>query len=170
MSAIQSISADFDHLVEGYRGKDQPLAAYATLMSLYGIAFAGFVYAVKKGDVTLVDHCSLSDILLVGIAAHQLTRIIALDEVTSAARSPFTVYEGPGDIPSEVKEHPRGKGMQKAIGTLISCPFCLAPWVGVIGVVGLLTSPKITRAVATVFTIAAISNWLNLGYTKGWKK
>ena len=48
--------------------------------------------------------------------------------MTSPLRAPFTVYQGQ-EGPAELKEEVRGKGAQKAVGELITCPFCIDMWV-----------------------------------------
>lgn len=153
-----------------YGGPEQPLEAYAGLIALYGIAFGAFVGLTETGRLKLPEHISVADILLIGIATHKLARIAALDEVTSPIRAPFAAYAGEGNAPSELSEHPRGKGVQQAIGTLLTCPYCLAPWIGVAALAGLKMAPKLTRTVAALFAITAISDWLNTAYDHAWKQ
>jgi hypothetical protein len=44
----------------------------------------------------------------------------------------------------EVEEEPRGRGFQRGIGHLISCPYCMAPWCATALSFGLL-SPRAQR-------------------------
>jgi len=57
-----------------------------------------------------------------------------------------------------VEEEARGTGLQKAIGELITCPYCLAPWVATAMSVAWIAAPRKTRWLAGVITIAAISD------------
>ena len=69
----------------------------------------------------------LLDLALLGIATHKLSRIVAKDRITGILRAPFVCYirsAGAG----EVEEEPRGRGFQRGIGHLVSCPYCMAPW------------------------------------------
>ena len=83
--------------------------------------------------------------------------------MTRPDRVPFTEVEGRG-APGELKEHPRGNGARRAIGELLSCPFCLDAWVANGFVSGTLFAPRVTRAVASLFVVVAISDSLQLLY------
>ena len=50
--------------------------------------------------------------------------------MTSPLRAPFTRFEGASghaEVAEEVREH---GGVKHAVGELLTCPFCLAQWVG----------------------------------------
>src|SRR6266568_6180594 len=53
-------------------------------------------------------------------------RLITKDPVTSPLRAPFTVFEGQ-EGQAELKEEVRGHGARKAVGELVTCPFCSIP-------------------------------------------
>ncbi len=95
--------------------------------------------------------------MLLGVATHKLSRFITKDKVTRPIRAPFTEVEGRG-APGELEEQPRGKGARVAIGELLSCPFCLDAWVANGFVSGTLFAPRVTRAVASLFVVVAISD------------
>ena len=63
------------------------------------------------------------DLLLVGIATHKLSRLLAKDKVTSFIRAPFTRYQEPSGQ-GEVEEEPYGHGLHLAVGELLVCPYC----------------------------------------------
>nr|MBA2339865.1 DUF1360 domain-containing protein [Pyrinomonadaceae bacterium] len=80
--------------------------------------------------------------------------------VTSPLRAPFTEYmESAGE--SEVKEKVRGEGMQRAIGDLVTCQYCLSPWVAAALTFGLVLRPRATRLVLTTFAAVTISSFLH---------
>ena len=51
--------------------------------------------------------------------------------------------------------------MQRAIGDLLTCPFCLGPWVAAGLAVGFVFKPRATRIVAGVFAAATVSDFLH---------
>lgn len=71
---------------------------------------------------------SLTDIALLGIATHKLSRTVAKDRVTAPFREPFARYEKDGE-PGEAEAESRGEGSQKTVGELVTCPYCMSPWV-----------------------------------------
>jgi hypothetical protein len=89
-----------------------------------------------------------------------LSRTIARDRVTSPLRAPFTEYVEPAGQ-SEIKEKVRGRGMQRAVGDLLTCPWCLSPWVAAGLAFGLVFQPRATRIVAGVFAAATVSDFLH---------
>src|SRR5205085_12353317 len=96
---------------------------------------------------------------LLSLATHKLSRIIAKDRITSILRAPFVNYirsAGAG----EVEEEPRGRGMQRGIGQLISCPYCMAPWCATALGFGLLFAPRVTRFFASILGTVALSDFL----------
>jgi len=64
----------------------------------------------------------------------------------------------------EVEEEPRGRGIQRGIGTLISCPYCMGPWCAVALAFGFVFSPKITRFFAAILASVTTSDFLHRAY------
>ena len=83
----------------------------------------------------------------------------------SPLRAPFTRYSGTS-AEAELDEEVRGAGIRKALGELVSCPFCLGQWVATTGVFGMIAVPRATRAVASVFTVLAGSDMLQYAYVR----
>lgn len=65
----------------------------------------------------------------------------------------------------EVKEEPVGEGPARAVGELLSCPFCLGAWVAAILAYGLVLSPPVTRFAAGILATLCLSDFLQVGYT-----
>ena len=101
----------------------------------------------------------MRDIALLGIGTFKLSRLITKDKVTSWLRSPFTRYEGTGR-PSEVKEKPRGKGLQNAIGQLLTCPYCVGQWIATALLAAYLWQPRATRTVASSLAVVTAADYL----------
>ncbi|MBO0870755.1 MAG: DUF1360 domain-containing protein [Micromonosporaceae bacterium] len=151
-------------LAAGYSpGKDRPLGGYlATLLGYVGVCASLVGVAARTGHQA-PERLSTQDVLLVSLATHKISRLLAKDPVTSPLRAPFTRYQHPnGD--AELGERVRGSGLRRALGELISCPFCLGVWVATGFSAGLVFAPRLTRLVAVTFTAVAVSDLLQLGY------
>jgi len=145
----------------GYKGgEEMPLASYAVLLGIYNTAFLALLRAVQNSEDRLPEKFNLTDLLLLSVATHKLSRIISKDRVTSPLRAPFTEYVEPAGQ-SEIKEKVRGTGMQRAVGDLLTCPWCLSPWVAAGLAFGLVFQPRATRIVAGVFVAATVSDFLH---------
>jgi hypothetical protein len=103
------------------------LAEHATLLGFYltsGVVLTRI--AVQWEWDRLPREFGLLDLALLGMATHKLSRIVAKDRITGILRAPFVSCirsAGAG----EVEEEPRGRGFQRGVGHLISCPYCMAP-------------------------------------------
>jgi Protein of unknown function (DUF1360) len=142
---------------------DRPLGSYAALMGVFGALFGGLLLVSRD---RLPRRFRFGDLVLGGIATHKISRLLAKDKVTQPLRAPFT--KNPEEAgPSEVSEEPAGSGPRLAIGELVSCPYCLGMWVGSAFLYGLALAPRVTRFVASVFTVHALADFLQIGYSKG---
>ena len=144
-------------------GEDRPLAGYAGTMSVYAALVVALSVLARSRRRLPPSRLRWGDIALASVATFRLSRLIAKDTVTSPIRAPFTRYEGTSG-PSELKEEVRGRGARKAIGELISCPFCLAQWVATFIAFGLVIAPRVTRLVTSVMTVIAAADFLQLAY------
>jgi len=144
-------------------GETRPLASYAAMTSAFGAAVAGATLANRRSGRALPERIPLGDLLLIGVATHKLSRLIARDKVTSFLRAPFTRFQEPAGH-GEVEEQPRGGGLRLAVGELLVCPYCLAQWVAAGLVAGYVAAPRQTRIVSAVYTAETISDFLQAGY------
>lgn len=166
----QTVQADGP--LAGYRpGKQPPFGSYAALTLLFNAGFAGSLAAAQRSGRELPARVGPGDVVLIGTASHKLSRLVSKDRVTSFVRAPFTAYEGAGG-PGEVEERPRARrGLRRAIGELLACPYCLGLWAAGGLHVGLVWAPRPTRLVASTFTALTISDFLQIAYkaaeTKG---
>src|SRR4051794_6982277 len=144
-------------------GHDRPLGSFLALMSMYSAAVGGGALIVRGRGRQLPQRLNPADLALISVATHKVARLLAKDPVTSPLRAPFTTFAGTsGD--AELNEEVRGTGPRKAIGELLTCPFCLGQWVATGFIFGLVTQPRATRAVATAFTVLAASDFLQHAY------
>jgi hypothetical protein len=150
------------HVGEAYGG-GQPLRGYLTTLTVYGgvvAALAGIAAATgRRGP----SRPHAGDVVLVSVATHKLSRLLAKEAVTSPLRAPVTRFRGAAGS-SEVNEEPRVDGRAHVAAELVSCPFCLGVWVATGLCAGLVFAPGLTRLVASGLTAVAASDFLQLAY------
>jgi hypothetical protein len=163
-SGVEKVAERWKDIEDEYRqGSDRPLSAYAGIIGAYaGTVVTLAAVAAVRGK--LPRSLRAADLALFGVATHKLARTIAKDTIASPIRAPFTRYEGSSG-PAELKEDVRGTGWRKAVGELVSCPFCLGQWIGTGFVFGAMFAPRFTRTVAATFVIHAASDALQFAYT-----
>jgi hypothetical protein len=142
--------------------KRPPFGSYALFAGVFNGAFgAALAAAARSGK--LPERIEAGDVVLVGVASHKLSRVITKDRITSFLRAPFTEYQAPGG-PGEVEESARGRGLRRAVGELLICPYCIGLWVSGGMHVGLIYAPRTTRTVASTFTALTIADFLQIAY------
>lgn len=146
-------------------GEDRPLRGYVVTMAVYGGLVGALAGMAKLSGRDIPDGLSGSDVVLSAAATHKLSRLLAKDPVTSPLRVPFTSYRGTsGD--AELAEEVRGQEGQKAVGELITCPFCLGVWVATGMTAGLICLPRTTRL--AMGTLAALAGADMLQFAHAW--
>lgn len=144
---------------------ERPLGGYLLAIGAFGTVTLATTAAAARRDAGHPDGgLGVQDLVLLGAATHKLSRIITKDAVASPLRAPFTRYVGPAG-PGEVTEEVRGRGARHAVGELLTCPFCLSPWVGTALLAGLTVAPRLTRHVTALFTAVTVADLLQLGYS-----
>jgi len=144
-------------------GQQRPLRGYLATLAAYAGLAGGLAGLARLTGRTPPERLTTQDVVLMSIATHKVSRLLAKDAVTSPLRAPFTRYEGTsGD--AELGEEVRGTGLRHSVGELISCPFCLSVWVATGFAAGLVFAPRFTRLAAATFTAVAASDALQLGY------
>jgi hypothetical protein len=145
-------------------GEQRPLGGDLGAMGVYLGLVGTAATAVRASGRELPESIPVGDALLLTVATFRLARRIAKDPVTSPIRAPFVRFEGASghaEVAEEVREH---GGMKHAVGELLTCPFCLAQWVGTGFVLGYVTAPKATRLAALTMTMVAGSDVLQFVY------
>lgn len=160
--AVESIQ----ELTAGHSpGQERPLGGYAVLTGVFAALASSFSIWIKASGRKLPERVGAGDLALITVATHKVSRLIAKDRVASAVRAPFTHLERDGG-PAEVKERARGRGLRRAIGELLVCPYCLGLWVGAAFVAGLVVAPRATRWTASVFAVLFGSDVLQNAYKR----
>ena len=152
-----------------YAAAPIPLRDYAGLTAAFNVAMIGGLALAERSGRRIPDRVGVGDILLLGVATQRLSRVITKDRVTSFARAPFTRYEEPAGH-GEIEEHARGTGMRRAVGQLLTCPYCIGQWVAGGFALGLVAAPRPTRLAAAMFTAVAVADTLQLAYKAAEKR
>jgi hypothetical protein len=142
-----------------------PSGDYAALVAIFNGLLAAALFARKCSREPLPERVEPKDLVLFALATQKLSRVITKDKVTSAFRAPFTEVEGKGGA-GELEERPRGHGLRRAIGDLITCPFCLGTWVASGFIYGYIYTPRLTRTIASIFAVSGVADFLQQAYVK----
>jgi len=140
------------------------IAGYLGMLSLFGGALASAVAVGRTQGKELPERYGVQDLVVGALATHKFTRLIAKDGVTTPLRAPVTEFEENAGS-AEVNESPKEGHLQHVPGEVLTCPFCLAPWVATGYVAMLALSPRLARAWAATFAIVGSSDWLQHGYS-----
>jgi hypothetical protein len=140
------------------------VAGYLAVMSVFGSAVAAAAGVARARGRELPASYALQDLALGALATHKFTRLAAKDGVTTPLRAPFTRFEENAGS-AEVNESPRKESAPRhVVGELITCPFCLAPWVATGYVAALTLTPRLARSWAAVFGIVGGADFLQHAY------
>jgi hypothetical protein len=149
---------------EGYKkGADVPLFSYGVLAGIFNLLFALFLLATRVSGKSLPRRIEARDIALLGMATHKLSLVGSQDAVTSPLRAPFTELEAK-ESPKKVDEKPRGGGIRRSVGELLTCQFCLSVWVASFFTYGFVLLPRVSRLVAALFAAVTVSDFLHQIY------
>ncbi len=145
--------------------QELPTRDYATLVTVFNALLATGLLASKCSREPLPERIDPKDLALFALATQKLSRVITKDKVTTALRAPFTELEGKGGA-GELEERPRGHGLRRAIGELLTCPFCLGTWIASGFVYGFIFTPRIARTIASIFAVSGAADFLQQAYVK----
>lgn len=163
-----SVASTAREQADAYRGDEAlPLGGFLAALGVYGGAVGIGALVVRRRG--LPERIAWSDIALLSVATHKLSRRVAKDSVTSPLRAPFARFKGVGG-PAELQEEVRGAGVRRAVGELLTCPFCLGQWIATALGFGLVLAPRATRLVGTVFTASAAADMLQFAYAAAEKR
>ncbi|HEU4676753.1 MAG TPA: DUF1360 domain-containing protein [Motilibacteraceae bacterium] len=158
-----------EHAAAYAHGEDRPLKGYATAMATYLGGVGTLALAGRLAGARLPERVEPWDVALISVATHRIARTLSKDAVTSPLRAPFNRYDGPS-APSELHEEVRREDPEgHALGELLSCPFCLAVWVGTAFGAGIALAPRATRLVAATFSAVAAADFLQYAYAAAQK-
>ena len=149
----------------------RPLDGYLVAMGAFGVLGLSLAAGARLLGRSAPERPSMADVVLVSVATHKFSRLLAKDAVTSPLRAPVASYSGPAGA-AELNEEVRDErsSVRHGIGELVTCPFCLAVWVATGLTGGLVLAPRMTRLAAAALTATAVSDFLQLAYDGAKKK
>ncbi|HYZ03650.1 MAG TPA: DUF1360 domain-containing protein [Rubrobacter sp.] len=159
-----SDSGPSGEIFEEYKnGEDIQLFSYGVLAGAFNLIFAGFLLVARLTGRSIPERVDAKDIVLLGMATHKLSLVGSEDAITSPLRAPFTELREK-ESPKKVDEKPRGEGLRRSVGELLTCKFCLSVWVASLFTYGLVLLPRVTRLLAAMFAIVTVSDHLHQAY------
>jgi hypothetical protein len=164
-AVADAVTTELHEVGAAYAGDaNVELGGYAAVVSAY-IGLVGlFALLFRRSGRRLPQGVPLSDIGLLGVATFKLSRLVTRAKVTAFLRAPFTHYRGHGKG-AEVNERARGEGVQRAVGELVTCPFCTAQWLAT-GLAGAyVLSPEATRLAGATLAAVTIADGLQYAHT-----
>lgn len=163
-SPATTVTQPLREVAREYDAAPDKLAGYAALLSIYGAGITGFGLFLRKTGRRLPDRVDPVDVALMGVATFKLSRLISRDAVTGVVRAPFTRRKGHGKGP-EVMDQPRGTGMRRAVGELLTCPFCISQWLATLLAGSFVVAPAATRLAAGTLTAVTVADVLQYAHT-----
>lgn len=153
-------------VAEDYARPDsESLRGYVTVLGVYAGVVGGLTAWARHRGVRPPERIPIRDLALLAVATHKVSRTVTKDSVTSPLRAPFTRFKG-SSAPAELKEEVRGSGVRKAMGELLTCPFCFDQWTATGFVAGMVVAPRATRLLASTFAVRAGADALHYAYAK----
>lgn len=127
---------------------------YAALSAGWaGLLGALLVAARDKGEEPVLA----SEVLPIGLATFAVAKLVSKEKVDAWVREPF-VHETPHG------RHPKGSGLQYAIGEMLTCTRCVGVW-SALGLTALrVTRPREARVVNAVLGASAVNDAAQAGF------
>jgi hypothetical protein len=133
----------------------RPMPEYAAITAAFGTVLGGFLLLARR---RLPERIGFGDVARIGVASYKVGRLVAKDEVTTWVRAPVTRDE-------EATE-PKPQGVERALGELVTCPYCVGLWIASGLSYALVLFPRETRLVTTIFSGQAVADFLNAAFVK----
>jgi Protein of unknown function (DUF1360) len=135
--------------------EERPLPEYAALTGAFGAVLGGFLLLARR---RLPERVPFGDVVRIGLASYKIGRLVAKDEVTTWVRAPVTLDPGATE--------PKPRGVERALGELVTCPYCVGVWIASGLSYALILFPRQTRVVTTIFAAQGVADFLNAASVK----
>lgn len=133
-----------------------PMGSHLGLIVVYNVGLGAMVIAAERARRLPVRPAAW-DVVLLGLGTYKISRLVATDRVTLPLRTPF--------VESTEDEKPAGKGLRRALGELLTCPHCVAPWAALGLGTGLAFAPRPTRFACGMFAAMTLADVLHRSYS-----
>jgi hypothetical protein len=128
---------------------------YAALNAVYAALLAGVLLTTRER--VREDPIQGRELVPIAAATFALAKVVAREKIGTWLRDPFVEVEGG-------ERHPRGTGLRRAVGELVTCTRCVGAW-SALTIVGLrMIDPPSGRTVANVLAASAANDWLQAGF------
>ena len=135
-----------------------PHAAYALILGTFaaGLVTAGAVARKLRRD----PQCQTAlDFAVLAAASFKAARTLTHDRVASVVRDPFVEGEA-----HEGDERPAGRGLQRAVGELVTCTRCVGTWTAAGLAATQIVAPRFGRLLTWSLGAAAANDFLQAGF------
>jgi hypothetical protein len=134
---------------------ERPYPEYAALTGAFAAVVGGFLLFASR---RLPERIGFGDVVRIGLASYKIGRLVAKDDVTSWVRAPVTK--------DEEGSEPKPEGAARALGELVTCPYCVGVWTSAGLSCALVLLPRETRLVTTIFSAQAVADFLNAAFVR----
>jgi hypothetical protein len=131
---------------------------YITKLVLISLYLGVFVIFAVSQNLERLEF-NILDLVVLGLAVFRLGRLVAYDRVFEPVRAPFTVTV-PDETGAGESVEPKGTGVQRAIGQLVSCPICAGTWIAALLIYGLYLLPGPTRLLMWMAAVVGVAQVL----------
>jgi hypothetical protein len=136
--------------------EEHPQASRGLLIGLYLLVLAAASALVRSRGRHL-PRPAPTDVVLFGLSVFRLSRLVTKDKVLQPLREPFVEESTPG-ADGEVNSQPTGTGLRRAVGELLTCPFCASIWLATGLATGFALVPRAARLVWATLASVALSD------------
>jgi hypothetical protein len=148
-------------LANGTGSQDSPQEAeqatpvdYAAINALW-ISLAAGIAVAAHGRASR-DPIQNRELVPMAAATFAISKAVARERIGTWVREPF--------VEQDEGQRPKGRGIRRAIGELVTCTRCVGTW-SALGIVGLrVLHPEAGRTVSYVLASSAANDWLQAGF------
>ena len=138
------------------RPEPPPYEAYATIVGGFLAGLAATAAAARRSPPG-----TAIDLIVLSAATFKASRTLSRERVGSFVRQPFV--EGEAELGEE--EEPKGEGLQRAIGELVTCPRCIGTWSAAGLAATQMLSPRFGRLLVWSLGASAANDFLQAAFT-----
>jgi len=133
------------------RNETRPYGYYVLLIALYQALYGLFLMGYRDKKHRL-ESISTLDLLTLGLATLRVSKALSEDEIMAVLRKPvIEVRDG--------ERRPKGQGLRRALGKLVSCPTCTGTWVAAFFGYALHLWPRETRPLLAIMSASGVEQF-----------